>query len=224
MLPFPMKLLVISDTHLTDQFNEKKYQVLHSLISDADQVLLNGDFWEGFETTFDQFITSPWNNLFPLLKQKNTIYIYGNHDKESFSDERRSLFCVQTAEAMTIESGEKRFIFEHGHNYCKMIDEKLGTERFPRWASTVATYIQDKMIRNYGPDLMRRLFHTLNKDIHKNVKGTLKPNDIFVCGHTHVSEYSPHLQFLNTGFINYGLAQYATIQNGVVRFEQQKYE
>lgn len=219
-----MKYLVISDTHLTHHFNEKKYRALYSLISDADRVILNGDFWEGFETTFDQFITSPWNTLFPLLKQKNTIYIYGNHDKQRFSDERRNLFCVQTAEAMTIESGEKRFIFEHGHIYCKMIDEKLGIERFPRWASTVATYIQDQMIRNYGPDLMRKLFHTLNKDIHKNVKGTLKPNDVFVCGHTHVSEYSPHLQFLNTGFINYGLAQYATIQNGVVRFEQQKYE
>jgi predicted phosphodiesterase len=219
-----MKLLVISDTHLTDRFNEKKYQVLHSLISDADQVLLNGDFWEGFETTFDQFIASPWNTLFPLLKQKKTIYLYGNHDKQSFSDERSNLFSVQTAETMTIESGDKRFIFEHGHSYCKMIDEQLGIVRTPKWASVLATYIQDKMIRNYGPDLMHKLFHKLNKDIHSNVKGTLKHNEIFVCGHTHVSENSPHLQFLNTGFINYGLAQYATIQNGVVRFEQLKYD
>lgn len=219
-----MKYLVISDTHLTHHFNEKKYHALQSLISDADRVILNGDFWEGFETTFDQFIVSPWNTLFPLLKQKKTIYIYGNHDKQSFSDNRRSLFCVETADTFTLDSGEKRFIFEHGHSYCKMIDETLGIERFPRWASTAASYIQDKMIRNYGPELMHKLFHKLNKDIHKNVKGNLKPNDIFVCGHTHVSENSPHLQFLNTGFINYGLAQYATIKNGVVRFEQKKYE
>jgi hypothetical protein len=35
-------------------------------------------------------------NLFDLLLEKNTIYIYGNHDPKDLCDERCSLFAVET--------------------------------------------------------------------------------------------------------------------------------
>ena len=39
-----MKILVISDLHLTTRFDQKKCEFLEKLISRADKVIINGDF------------------------------------------------------------------------------------------------------------------------------------------------------------------------------------
>ena len=87
-----MNILVFSDTHLYLPFDGKKFNFLKKIISDSDQVIINGDFFDDYMISFDEFIKSPWNQLFPLLKKKKAIYIFGNHDQEKFSDKRLNLF------------------------------------------------------------------------------------------------------------------------------------
>ncbi len=41
-----MRILVISDTHLTHKFDQRKFEYLLSIISQADKVIINGDFWD----------------------------------------------------------------------------------------------------------------------------------------------------------------------------------
>jgi predicted phosphodiesterase len=92
-----MKILVISDVHLDNAFEKPKYRFLKKIIRRADRVIINGDFWDGYLVKFQQFIQSPWKSLFPLLKSKKTIYIYGNHDKKILSDKHTALFSdIQT--------------------------------------------------------------------------------------------------------------------------------
>ncbi|KUK82735.1 MAG: Metallo-dependent phosphatase, partial [Microgenomates bacterium 39_6] len=87
-----MKTLIFSDTHLTDRLDPKKMAFLKKIINKADQVIINGDFWDGAFISFDQFLSSPWQELFSLLKKKQTIYIYGNHDKKERCGKGVSLF------------------------------------------------------------------------------------------------------------------------------------
>jgi len=71
-----MILSVISDTHLTNKFNENKFNKLRSIIESSDKIVLNGDFWDGYATDFEDFYNSKWSALFPLLKSKKTIYLF----------------------------------------------------------------------------------------------------------------------------------------------------
>ena len=88
-----MRYLIFSDTHLTPKYEPKKFAVLKNAIEQADRVIINGDFWEGFVCTFNEFVESPWSKeLFPLLKKKKAVYLFGNHDRESLANERASLF------------------------------------------------------------------------------------------------------------------------------------
>ena len=64
-----MKILVFSDTHLSSTFEEKKFNLLKEIISRADRVIINGDFWEGYLISFKEFLDSRWKELFPLLKK-----------------------------------------------------------------------------------------------------------------------------------------------------------
>ena len=72
-----MKTLVLSDTHLTDRFDERKFNFLRAIILPSDQVIINGDFWDSWFTDFDGFVSSKWSGLFLLLLKKNTIYLNG---------------------------------------------------------------------------------------------------------------------------------------------------
>ena len=64
-----MKILVFSDTHLTDVFDAARFEAMAKMIDEVDQVIINGDFWDGYIIKFSEFIESGWNQLFPLLKQ-----------------------------------------------------------------------------------------------------------------------------------------------------------
>jgi len=44
-----------------------------------------------------------------------------------------------------------------------------------------------------------------------------------IYGHTHVAKFSPDKNYINTGFINYGVANYVWIKNGVPRLITTRY-
>lgn len=71
-----MKTLIFSDTHLTKKFDLKKFLFLKRIIESADQVIINGDFWDSWFSDFNGFLKSGWKDLFHSLKEKETIYIY----------------------------------------------------------------------------------------------------------------------------------------------------
>src|SRR5689334_5828739 len=99
-----MKLLIFSDSHLSARFDEAKYNYLRWIITHADKVVINGDFWDRDLTTFDQFVNSDWRKLFPLLLSKATTYIYGNHDWKGYCDERVNLFSTSQTQALDINA------------------------------------------------------------------------------------------------------------------------
>lgn len=218
-----MKYLIFSDTHLTDKFDEKKYILLKKIISSADRVIINGDFWDGYEIYFKDFIRSKWKKLFPLLKKKKTVYLYGNHDKKSLSDRRVNLFSVKQVVQYSLQSGKLHFWVEHGNKYFPDWEETVPIKQ-PNFVINRLYDIAEKtLFALFGTNIQRYFFSRFNRKIKLLIKKAVLKNHIFVCGHTHAQEIDLKNKFINTGIIRHGLAQYLLIEDGKLQLKSDRY-
>lgn len=219
-----MRILVFSDTHLNDQFEEKKYRLLESNIKKFDRVIINGDFWEGFILTFDQFINSPWKGLFPHLLAKKAIYLFGNHDRQEYADKRTSLFSTKQLPQYKLLLGNKELIFEHGNRLLPFFDEYIKFKQpMPRFMKTYNA-INRPLTRTFKDKFINLVYRPQNKIIKNKLKKELKNNQIMITGHTHAYEIDLKNKYINTGFIRHGWAQYIIIENGKFKMINEWYD
>lgn len=219
-----MKTLIFSDSHLTQQFDEKKYKYLQRIISSSDQVIINGDFWDGFIISFDQFFNSKWSELFPLLKEKKSIYIFGNHDSQRLNDlDRIKHFSdIQLMSHTFIENG-KKFTIEHGQRYFPTEFNNIDTtspsfrriSKFMRFTERFLAGISGDTYQK----LLRKNNVKLKKHISQNADGSY-----FIFGHTHSPEVDLSIKFINSGIICHGLAQYVLINDGNIEIIKERYD
>jgi len=210
-----MNTLVLSDTHLSSDFDEKKFRVLHDIIKNADKVILNGDFWDGYFISFQEFLDSKWQHLFPLLKKKKAIYLHGNHDREDMTDNKLATFFSDIkAKRFELKIGKKKFIFEHGNRLMPFRDESNNKVPFRSRIVQFVSFVEKMLIKSFGHH-HQKLFRHLNTAIKEQLKKELKQDEIYVGGHTHCAEIDKKNQFINTGVFNHGLGQYLIItKNG----------
>lgn len=201
-----MKTLIISDTHLTHRFNQDTFDILKTLFTKADRVVLNGDFWDSHLTTFDKFVNSKWKELFPILKAKKTIYIYGNHDEEEVCDERVNLFSVEQGYSYTLKTPKEKFYLTHGQEVVPHINlvHKI-VDRFPILRPP-ARLILNSIIAVVGKRYFR-LYKKMNEDMKAWAKSNLK-EEILICGHSHLVESDVINKFINLGSNRHGYFQY----------------
>lgn len=221
-----MYILVLSDTHLDTTFEPTKYEKLKLLIEKADHVILNGDFWEGYGITFDELCNTEWTKLFPLLKSKKTVYVFGNHDKAEFSDQRIYQFCDKATEQYRMQIQNIDFIFEHGHRFATKIDGILKLEKPPRIGFFITEWMQKKIVQLTGPKGMWILFGKLNHMVKSRTHKEFGGNGAYryICGHTHCIEVDTFRHFANSGFSKYGYLQYLTIdEKGVIKKHTERY-
>jgi predicted phosphodiesterase len=218
-----MKTLVFSDSHLARRFDEKQFAFLKKIILKSDRVVINGDFWDGYLTSFRDFINSSWKYLFPILKSKNAIYVYGNHDKRRFASSKVSLFSdVYTARYQEKFNG-KTLIFEHGNNLLPALDDRYQVI-IPRFVQTGVSFTHDFMARRFGNKFLKFAFKSSNRILKRKLKKRLAPDEIFICGHTHCAEVDLKNNFGNSGIVKAGLGQYLIIDNkDQVILKEEKY-
>lgn len=218
-----MKILVLSDTHLTEKFDEKKFNFIKKIITPVDQVILNGDFWDGYKTTFNNFISSSWNKLFPLLKSKKTIYIFGNHDQKRFNDKRASLFSQKQVDRYLLKTEKYNFVIEHGNKIYPFYDENTEIKT-PLLIKLLFNIFERILIRTTG-----KLFfiipigRRLNRTMKDRFKEKYSADKILICGHTHSPEFNTKNNFINTGFIMHGLAHYLLLNEEKLEFKEEWY-
>ena len=211
-----MKLLIFSDTHLTKKFDPAKFRYLLHIISSADKVIINGDFWDMFFTTFDEFVNSEWNQLFPVLKQKQAVYIYGNHDEKWASDERANLFSVSQVYHYDIDADGLSLHVEHGQ---RMIPQMGMLSYVPTFISVRLEFILRMVLGRF----IKVLLQPLNDELKAWIKYNLPGNQILVCGHTHLQEDARSQRLINSGFNLYGFGQYLMVENGEAKLNAVKY-
>lgn len=218
-----MKILVISDTHL-EQFDYKKFVFLKKIISGADQVILNGDFWEGQSISLDSFLNSPWKQLFPLLKQKKAIYIYGNHDKEELNHKRTDIFSDIQTNRYSYLNGNITYIFEHGHRLCPFPAYRKNSLKYFPFLVKLEDDLEKIIIKTFGKSFFKLYCTRFNNKIKRLIKNELLNNQFFICGHTHLPEIDIKNKFANCGFIKYGYASYLMITNGKIKLYEERYD
>lgn len=213
------KILIFSDAHLTPRFNEDSFQKLVALINQADRVIINGDFWEGYFFSFDDFINSKWSQLFPLLKAKNTVYIHGNHDLAKYLDERVNLFADVITEKFEFSSGDKNFVYLHGHQYIESPARQsvLMRMKFLLGGLYLAYYLLMK--------IMRKRFwkiYQFENDRLKKIQQREFANKYLITGHTHLMEHDGF--FINTGSMSFGYFDYTWVEDGKIRQYNETYK
>ncbi|MFC1647090.1 metallophosphoesterase [Patescibacteria group bacterium] len=211
-----MNKLVISDLHLGRKFNKRKFDYLSRLFSRYPEIILNGDFWDYYSFSFDEFVNSKWNGLFPIMKKK-TVYIYGNHDMKKWSDDRVKLFSkIHTSEYIkTI--GANKFIFRHGH----VLDEFKQNE-----SKKYVAFVRKLRLAYLGL-VYDHLFTLLTLKNYKKIKkysNNLVENELLVIGHKHAQLVNIKDKFISGGYIMFGKARYFELKNdGKIKLIKEKY-
>jgi predicted phosphodiesterase len=214
-----MKILVFSDTHLTDKFDKELYDYIAKLVKSADQVIINGDFWDAYLTTFNKFLESDWKKLFPLLKKKNTIYIFGNHDKEKFMDSRYNLFSDIQDTYHEFKSGEREFYITHGHLIVPTYDSffLFKNPSFVRYMYRLFIFLVSRFI------VLTKLFvffeHKKNIQQLQRMKqftDSKHTNQFFIFGHSHIPDLRISEHFISLGKLQSDVKHHCMIEDGYV--------
>ncbi|MFZ2026314.1 MAG: metallophosphoesterase [Microgenomates group bacterium] len=216
-----MKTVIISDVHLTHRFDERKFLFLKELFSSCDRVILNGDFWDGYTTTFNRFITSPWRKLFPLLRQKKAVYLYGNHDQKIFSDKRTSLFSVSQKDVYKIRSNNETYHIEHGHVLCPSIDMIFPISRGSLYYINAAFQRLEKIF-----SFLKNPHNVILRYQNLKTKKKLRKTHFspwYLCGHTHYAEIDTKNRFANSGYVQFGKASYLIVDSSGLSLHTKKY-
>lgn len=221
-----MITIILSDLHLTNKFDKRKFIYLKKIISPADRVILNGDFWDGFLVSFDKFIKSPWNSLFPLLKSKKTVYLYGNHDGKKFSDERVNFFSDSQSYRFNIKIGRRKLRIEHGHKIAPGLEDMFPRISKNKFMNVVFILGGEKFFR-FGFFLLGKRFIKIakvrNTKMKKWSEEILRDHEILVCGHTHLAEFGRDPKYINIGLNHYGYGQYLRIKDEELDLVEEKY-
>jgi len=211
-----MKTIVVSDTHLTAKFDKDKFNFLFNLFSSCDQLIVNGDFWSCYSSTFEEFVNSDWKQLFPIMLEKNTTYIYGNHDREEFMDKRINMFSKIQNLRTEFASKNNIFHIEHGHLFFKhqsihnpkfmQINRKLKVDERIRHP------LDNFLYKIVGIGNLSKILGFMNNKIKLGGQKIIGSQKILVTGHTHIAEFDKN-KFINTGFIDQGLGWYLEISD-----------
>ena len=226
------KVLIFSDTHLTCKFNQKHFEALKGQILKADKVILNGDFWEYIGCHFDKFVKSEWaEKLFPLLKERDTFYIHGNHDRERFmSWENISKIAVDREKDYKFKSGDKIFKVEHGDLISWEFDDyhRHISEFFHRFLPTFYLWLMEF---EYKKNFLARLWHKVMVEkrrrdfekIEKFAKKNQRENYIRIFGHVHRRKHNLKYNFLILGEFKSGKINCIFVENGEIEFVSGEY-
>ncbi len=217
-----MKTLVFSDTHLSEVVDLLQLDHLVKIISNADRVIINGDFWDRCLCTFDQFVNSKWQSLFPLLKARDTVYIFGNHDRQEWTDQRVNQFSVCQRKGICIKNGTKQLLVTHGDAIIPLLENLIPVHSLRFLCSRTWIRCEAAGIRLMG-NRFPRVGAATNTTLKTFARQRLSENEILVCGHSHLREYDPDSNFINLGLHRQGLGQYLMVDDHAIELLEETY-
>ena len=217
-----MRTIVFSDSHLTAKFDPAKFLYLQKIIEPASRVIIVGDFWDGYMTSFTDLLNSGWAKLFALLKSKDTLYVCGNHDAAALNDPRTHQFAKSCTEVLELVIDGINYHFEHGHRIVKTLDGKFPWLFQRSWIASAAAKLEEIAARIFGFKFF--LIHKpMNARIKRWQRKHLRPDQVLVCGHSHWPELDEPKNFINSGFIRHHFAHHLVIEDGRTKLIRQRY-
>lgn len=176
----PITLAVFSDFHMGTTFNGDSFGKYIDLINNLnpDAVLIAGDFIDG--SSKDKDIISACNQLRRLKSKYGTFFVYGNHDKNYYGEERTRQFSTKEYSEALIK------------NKVRILEDEV----FPLSDSYTIIGRQDKVESNRKPisELMKKapkdsfiidMNHQPNDYKNESEAGV----DLVISGHTHGGQF-----------------------------------
>lgn len=230
--------IIFSDHHLGNNIHHKRLARFMSVCKKFDRIVLNGDFLDDF-WKFKETLASDWKPFFELLKHKEVIYLFGNHDRDS-QDLRAATSEIidYYADTYYLPVGDHELVIRHGHRIYPRPDDIFYKEK-----NTQSGKVSQKTIRKIWrfiypimlairyfierfPKTLARLQRPIvkpqNERMKKYAQDHLESHQILVCGHSHYAEFSPDQQFINCGANSYGRVEYLSVINDTLKLEIKK--
>lgn len=197
--------IIISDTHFGEYVEKRdrpRLEFLKRVLKPADRCILAGDKWDSWKISFNQFVNSGWSELFPILREKNTIYILGNHDPEV--PKHPKLFWDTVVEnEFKFKNGDQTYAVMHGHlvDSWKHLD-RLMERKIARYLYPFASWWQEHVLTNRLTERTVKIAQSWNEE-QKDSLDLLFPANVWkITGHTHWAEFDRARKYINAGMID----------------------
>jgi len=211
------KVVVFSDSHITHHFNKKKNKLLHEIIASADIIIINGDFWDGYVSTAQQILASPWSALLDKLKEKQTFYLCGNHDKYRDSQPIADRCANEFGEELLLQVGTTTYHIKHGQDVYPDFDDRH--KRITQLSKRLTRYVSQ--LSNIKNNLKSFLPHIKPNPLRVMLKRQLAKQPscqqhFHIFGHSHRPLIQTELQCANSGFVTNQIAFFLEIGDKIV--------
>ena len=224
-----MDAIIISDIHLGSPVCQAKPLVtflerIYSKEILVDELILNGDVFDSWD--FRRLKKTHWKVLSMLrhLSDKmHIVWINGNHDGPT--DIISHLLGLDVAEQYCFESGGKRILAIHGHQFDEFITQRPITTMIGDLAFRFLQKIDPSFCLARRAKRASKTFLRCSETIEKKAKEYAKRHgcDIVCCGHTHLEISHPgEVGYYNSGCWTESPSSYLTVDAGQI--EQHHYE
>lgn len=216
--------IVLSDLHLGSDNCEAKHlaeflESIHNSRTDTRRLILNGDVFDSID--FRRLKKSHWKVLSLLRKLSSDIdvtWVCGNHDGSA--EIVSHLLGLTVVEEIVVESGGRRVLFLHGHQFDRFI------ERYP-----ITTWFADNIYRmlqkldrsHHFAKLAKRRSKMFLRCSDKIKSGAVeyarkRGCEVVCCGHTHhaVADTTGPVAYFNSGCWTENPCHYLALTDGVV--------
>lgn len=216
-----MRTLVFSDTHLTGHFDQAQCHYIAKLVKSVDQVVLNGDFWDGYLSTYADFAKA-WQPLLDALAQPNTLYLPGNHDRLEWLNKKKVQFATVVEDELELSIGSNRYRILHGDHIAPEFDDRHPsvTRSFAQMYWMVVWlrkhWLLGVVMRWYHFQVSKRF----ERMLIEFASAKASQNEQFIFGHTHLTANLPEKHYLNPGISTPQVMRYILIdEHGYEFFE-----
>lgn len=208
--------IVLSDLHLGSSACRID-KLLDFLSSDhqARRIILNGDV---LDYSYYYYLPVSAVRAFHLLtqvahqKKAQIIWVAGNHDRGAIEWALR--FGLVFLEQYTFRSGDKTIICEHGDRFDEFLSSHplLGkiAVRAHRWLDAFCPSLAHVVKRR------SKSWVQCCANVWARAVQSKSPDDIILCGHTHMAMASPETGYYNSGSWTEDDCHYLVVQDGQV--------
>jgi UDP-2,3-diacylglucosamine pyrophosphatase LpxH len=220
--------IVISDTHLGSD-NCQARQLTHFLESIragellTRRLILNGDVFDSID--FRRLNKHHWRVLSLLRKLSDEVeitWINGNHDGPA--EFISHLLGVHVRDEVIVESGDRKILLMHGHQFDDFIDNHPVVTKIADWVY----WLLQKMDRSHTfAKFAKQRSKVFLRCAQKIEAGAIEHArkldcDTVCCGHTHhaVANEVGVTSYFNSGCWTEKPCTYLTVCNGLVRLHE----